>query len=105
MGGAPSSQMQMPVGISDSSSTGGSRVAWSSVRRQICVGEFQQYLTRKYGTIEGSWLVAFKNHDKSGQINYTRFCQGCKAAGYVGNVAKLWAMLDEDRSGEISLQE
>merc|ERR1712187_609595 len=80
-------------------------VPWSKVRRQICVGEFQRYLINKYGTIEGSWSAAFKNLDKSGHINYTRFCHGCKAAGYVGNVAKLWAMLDEDRSGEITLNE
>lgn len=59
---------------------------------------------RKFGSIEEAWTYAFDT-DGSGSVNFTEFGLGCKAAGYVGNATRLWAALDEDRSGEISLEE
>lgn len=70
----------------------------------VLISDFQQFLLRRFGSIEEAWHQAF-DLDGSGQINFTEFGLGCKAAGYVGNATRLWAALDEDASGSISLSE
>jgi hypothetical protein len=70
----------------------------------IAIKDFHRYLIRKFGTIQVAWDKAFDT-DGSGDINFTEFGIGCKAAGYVGNASRLWCVLDDDLSGEISLQE
>lgn len=70
----------------------------------VLIRDFQQFLIRRFGNIEQAWEQAF-DLDGSGEINFTEFGLGCKAAGYVGNATRLWAALDEDQSGEISLEE
>lgn len=70
----------------------------------ISIMDFQKYLNRRFGTIEEAWTQAFDT-DGSGSVNFTEFGLGCKKAGFVGNATKLWAALDIDRSGEISLEE
>lgn len=77
---------------------------WTGESLQVFVKDFQNFLTRKFGTIEVAWEKAF-DLDGNGSINFTEFGLGCKASGYVGNATRLWAALDEDRSGEISLDE
>jgi hypothetical protein len=78
--------------------------SWTSEGLKIFVKDFQNFLIRKFGSIEVAWSVAF-DLDGSGSINFTEFGLGCKSSGYVGNATRLWAALDEDRSGEISLDE
>lgn len=70
----------------------------------VLIRDFQQFLIRRFGSIELAWREAF-DLDGSGEINFTEFGLGCKAAGYVGNATRLWAVFDEDQSGEISLVE
>jgi len=70
----------------------------------IAIMDFQKYLIRRFGTIESAWNQAFDT-DGSGSVNFTEFGLGCKAAGYVGNASRLWAALDEDLSGSISVEE
>lgn len=77
---------------------------WTGESLKIFVRDFQQFLVRKFGSVEAAWATAF-DLDGSGAINFTEFSLGCKAAGYVGNATRLWAALDEDHSGEISLEE
>jgi len=77
---------------------------WTGETLKVFVKDFQNFLIRKFGSIETAWTVAFDT-DGSGSINFTEFGLGCKASGYVGNATRLWAALDEDRSGEISLEE
>eukprot|EP00929_Paragymnodinium_shiwhaense_P041251 TRINITY_DN21438_c0_g1_i1.p1 TRINITY_DN21438_c0_g1~~TRINITY_DN21438_c0_g1_i1.p1 ORF type:complete len:439 (-),score=84.68 TRINITY_DN21438_c0_g1_i1:196-1512(-) len=77
---------------------------WTGESLQIFVKDFQNFLIRKFGTIEAAWFQAFDT-DGSGSVNFTEFGLGCKASGYVGNATRLWAALDEDRSGEISIEE
>lgn len=77
---------------------------WSGEQMSIFVQDFQNFLVRKFGSIEEAWHVAFDT-DGSGSVNFTEFGLGCKASGYVGNATRLWAAFDEDRSGDISLDE
>lgn len=77
---------------------------WTGESLQIFVRDFQNFLIRKFGSIERAWMEAFDT-DGSGSVNFTEFGLGCKSSGYVGNATRLWAALDEDRSGEISLDE
>mmetsp|Transcript_42968 Transcript_42968/g.124258 ORF Transcript_42968/g.124258 Transcript_42968/m.124258 type:complete len:607 (-) Transcript_42968:117-1937(-) len=70
----------------------------------ILVMDFRRYLIRRFGSVEEAWHAAFDT-DKSGYVNFTEFGIGCKAAGFVGNVTKLWAALDADRSGILSIAE
>lgn len=77
---------------------------WGTDSQKIFVEDFQKFLLRRFGSIEEAWVKAFDT-DGSGAINFTEFGLGCKAAGFVGNATRLWAALDDDRSGEISLDE
>lgn len=77
---------------------------WGGESQKIFVEEFQRYLTGRFGTIEDAWYQAFDT-DGSGEINFTEFGIGCKKAGFVGNATRLWAALDDDRSGSISMDE
>mmetsp|Transcript_20470 Transcript_20470/g.52010 ORF Transcript_20470/g.52010 Transcript_20470/m.52010 type:complete len:463 (-) Transcript_20470:23-1411(-) len=78
--------------------------AWTEESLKVFVQDFQKFLTCKFDSIEAAWHVAF-NVDGSGSVNFTQFCRACKAAGYVGNQTRLWAALDDDRSGELSMSE
>jgi len=78
--------------------------SWAPEILKVFVGEFQKFLIAKFGSIEEAWEDAFDT-DGSGEINFTEFSLGCKKAGYVGNATRLWAALDEDRGGSISLDE
>jgi len=70
----------------------------------ILVMDFQRYLIRRFGSVQEAWDDAFDT-DCSGSVNFTEFGIGCKAAGFVGDVTKLWAALDIDRSGVLSISE
>jgi len=73
-------------------------------RKVIVVTEFQDYIRRKYGSIERAWYEAF-DLDGNGCINFTEFGFGCKKAGYVGNIGRVWGLLDTNQSGEITKDE
>jgi len=77
---------------------------WSANRKKLVVFEFQRILLRKYGSLTKAWHEAF-DIEYVGHINFTKFTRGCKAAGYNGNLFRLWRMFDEDGSGEITLDE
>jgi len=77
---------------------------WSDNRKKIVVLEFQNILLKKYGTIKAAWDQIFDT-EFAGHINFTKFGLGCRAAGYKGNLFRLWKMLDDDGGGEITLDE
>jgi len=77
---------------------------WTDESQRIFVEDFQKFLVRRFGSIEVAWEKAF-DIDGSGGINFTEFGMGCKLAGFVGNATRLWAALDEDGGGDISLEE
>lgn len=77
---------------------------WSTEHSRVFLRDFQAQLIRCFGSIDEAWTNWF-DLDGSGDINFTEFCGGCKKAGYVGNPMRLWVLLDEDGSGDISLEE
>lgn len=77
---------------------------WSWESSRIFIKEFQELLIRRYGSIENAWHEAF-DENGDGAINFSEFAQGCKAVGYVGSQIKLWTALDDDLSGNISMDE
>eukprot|EP00440_Ansanella_granifera_P000251 gb/GFBE01000275.1/.p1 GENE.gb/GFBE01000275.1/~~gb/GFBE01000275.1/.p1 ORF type:complete len:488 (+),score=101.93 gb/GFBE01000275.1/:1-1464(+) len=78
--------------------------SWSPEILKVFVTEFQKFLSAKFGSVEDAWEAAF-DIENSGEINFTQFSMGCKKAGYVGNATRLWAALDDDQGGSISLDE
>merc|ERR1712185_334915 len=75
-----------------------------SNRRIIVVSEFQKILLKRYGSFQTAWSEAF-DKEYCGFINFAKFSVGCKHAGYSGNISRLWPMLDDDHSGEITIDE
>jgi len=71
---------------------------------KVLITDFQRCVVRCFGSIQSAWTHAFDT-DGSGCINFTEFSLGCKVVGYLGNAMRLWAVLDEDRDGHISLSE
>mmetsp|Transcript_21030 Transcript_21030/g.37869 ORF Transcript_21030/g.37869 Transcript_21030/m.37869 type:complete len:162 (+) Transcript_21030:14-499(+) len=76
----------------------------SQARKQIVLSDFQKQVIDNYGSIEEAWHLVFDT-DRSGYINFSEFSTACKLAGYRGNLFRLWSILDEDGSGEITLDE
>eukprot|EP00928_Gymnodinium_smaydae_P074013 TRINITY_DN5709_c3_g1_i1.p1 TRINITY_DN5709_c3_g1~~TRINITY_DN5709_c3_g1_i1.p1 ORF type:complete len:487 (-),score=92.06 TRINITY_DN5709_c3_g1_i1:54-1514(-) len=66
--------------------------------------DFRRRLTDRCGSAEAAWHRHF-DKDGSGGISFEEFNLGCKAVGYVWNTERLWSLLDDDRSGEISFEE
>lgn len=80
------------------------KTTWTGEALAVFVQDFQRHLIRKFGSIEDAWAQAFDT-DGNGSVDFTEFGLGCKASGYVGNTTRLWAALDEDGGGDISLEE
>merc|ERR1719159_2371950 len=51
-----------------------------------------------------AWLHHF-DRDGNARISYPEFLDGMTRMGYEGNILELWNDIDEDGSGEISLEE
>lgn len=77
---------------------------WTSNRKKIAITDFQKLVRRRYGSFEVAWPEAF-DRDGVGSINVTQFRAGCNAVYFSGDVLRLWSMLDEDGSGEITMDE
>jgi hypothetical protein len=78
-------------------------------RREANIGAsdlegFQAALIRKHGNILRAWKEAL-DVDQIGHLCFTTFCKACRDTGYNGNIKKLWAQLDWDDSGFISIDE
>eukprot|EP00435_Cladocopium_sp_Y103_P008968 s6204_g2.t1 len=77
--------------------------SWSSARRQIVLGDFQKFITSKFGSLESAWQAY--NVYGDGQVDFTDFIEGCKLAKFSGNLIRLWSMLDIQNQGVITFQE
>merc|ERR1719482_1271020 len=78
-------------------------------RREANIGAsdlegFQAALVRKHGNILRAWKEVL-DVDQIGHLCFTSFCKACRDTGYNGNIKKLWAQLDYDDSGFISIDE
>lgn len=78
------------------------------VKAQVMIRDLKRSLIKKYGNVEQGLAKAFFNgrgeeHDLS--VNFTEFLGSCKKIAYLGNVTKLWSILDEDMGGTVSQSE
>jgi hypothetical protein len=73
-------------------------------KAQLLFRDFGRYLIKKYGSVQAAWKNVF-DAQGAGVIGFTSFSLGCKASGYIGSATRLWAALDTDRSGNISMEE
>jgi hypothetical protein len=78
--------------------------SWNVDTLKVVIADFQRYIIRRFGSLEEAWNVVF-DPDGDGTIDFTCFTTALKMAGYAGSAARLWAALDEDRSGNISMDE
>ena len=78
--------------------------SWSASRRQIVLGDFQQFVASKFGSLESGWRAVFDVYG-DGRVDFTDFVEGCKLARFSGNVIRLWSMLDVQNQGVITFQE
>merc|ERR1719191_699984 len=65
---------------------------------------FRQLLERRFGSVVKAWRKALDS-DGNGILSFGEFATACRTVGYLGNVKKLWADLDTDGGGSISLKE
>lgn len=77
--------------------------SWSAARRQIVLGDFQKFITSKFGSLESGWQAY--NVYGDGQVDFIDFIEGCKLAKFSGNLIRLWSMLDVENQGVITFQE
>ena len=69
---------------------------------------FSEHLARRDYLHGRSPLRAWLQHfDRNGddRISWREFCDGLKELNYEGDIVKLWNEIDEDGSGEITLEE
>jgi len=64
---------------------------------------FRLYLQKKFGSIVAGWRVMDKDHN--GRLSFYEFCNACRDMGYAGNLKRLWADLDVNLNGLVSLVE
>lgn len=77
---------------------------WCGESANVFISDFRRFLERKFGSVEDAWKIAFdRNGDDVLQLD--EFVQACKNVGYVGNVMRIWVILDTDGSGTLSLDE
>lgn len=65
---------------------------------------FLELLRVRYGSVVRGWNQCL-DVSGDGRLSFTEFTQGCRNIGFAGSVKKLWAELDTDGSGIITLQE
>lgn len=65
--------------------------------------EFRKLMVNRFGTVAGAWKALDINGD--GKLSFFEFMRACKTLGVSKNSRTLWAALDLDRSGFISLAE
>lgn len=59
----------------------------------------------KYVNLIDAWREGFGFEDARGRLNFVEFCEAVRTMGYVGNLKTLFAELDKDNTGFVSLRE
>jgi len=66
--------------------------------------KFKKLLIQSYGNYVRAWREGL-DRDRNGRLDYEEFKMCCADIGYAGPRKEVWAMLDENGSGEVSLGE
>lgn len=65
---------------------------------------FKKQIVTRYGSTVTAWRQAL-DQDGNGKLSFGEFCMACRELSYNGNMKGLWAELDDDGSGLITLHE
>jgi len=77
---------------------------WSGSRQLVMVADFQSFVRSRCGSLQSAWQQIF-DQAGTGSIGFNEFNAGCRAIGYLGNVCRVWALMDNDQSGSITLEQ
>eukprot|EP00927_Polykrikos_kofoidii_P005166 TRINITY_DN12057_c0_g1_i1.p1 TRINITY_DN12057_c0_g1~~TRINITY_DN12057_c0_g1_i1.p1 ORF type:complete len:528 (-),score=52.56 TRINITY_DN12057_c0_g1_i1:91-1674(-) len=77
---------------------------WPEDMSKVFLREFQTNLVKRFGSIENAWNEVF-DAVGSGGVSLAKFIIGCKAAGFWGNISRLWFLLYDHDRGDVSLAE
>merc|ERR1719399_2318827 len=58
----------------------------------------------RYGSTVAGWTMGI-DRAGSGRISWQMFCKGCRGVGFIGDVKEVWTILDDNKSGTVSMQE
>jgi len=64
----------------------------------------RRVLLERHGSTTAAWKHCLDSNG-DGKISFVEFCQGLREVGYRGPVRQLWAELDNDKNGYITLAE
>merc|ERR550537_529748 len=64
--------------------------------------EFRQHCTRRYGNFHRAWRKAIDTYG-NGKLGFDPFCNVARRMGYIGDIRQLFADLDANESGNVSL--
>jgi len=77
---------------------------WSGSRQLAMVADFQSFVRSRCGSLQTAWQELFDQAGK-GSIEFNEFNAGCRAIGYLGNICRVWALLDSNQNGSITLEQ
>mmetsp|Transcript_31299 Transcript_31299/g.89821 ORF Transcript_31299/g.89821 Transcript_31299/m.89821 type:complete len:1481 (+) Transcript_31299:50-4492(+) len=75
-------------------------------RRKIVadLSSWQAVLVNQFGTLTSAWKHSL-DINGDGHIAFSELCQALREVGFRGNVREIWAQLDKDKNGNITLEE
>mmetsp|Transcript_109247 Transcript_109247/g.216977 ORF Transcript_109247/g.216977 Transcript_109247/m.216977 type:complete len:538 (+) Transcript_109247:70-1683(+) len=77
---------------------------WSGSRQLALVADFQNFVRSRCGSLQSAWQELF-DQAGTGSIEFNEFNAGCRALGYLGNVSRVWTLLDSNQNGSITLEQ
>merc|ERR1719191_2152332 len=76
---------------------------WSPDAAELVFG-FKEHLVKTYGSVKDGWIKCLDSH-KVGRVSKEAFMAACETMGGGFDAEKLFALIDYDRSGFLSLEE